>query len=181
MIQGSLFRCINSTGSVLRAGYVKNATESSGTITVTVVSTSDLASGDKGFAIAVNRKVNDYLHAVRIPGEIIADASYPQGAWLLDLPDTSYLLPVSTALRTAASGSGAALTYNIYSNTTALFSSAPDMAANAVLREQRPATFKLDPAVNVSLRILSSAGATNKGVDFQAKLFIVPTRLFYAY
>ena len=55
------------------------------------------------------------------------------------------------------------------------------MTTNTVLREQRPSTFKLNPAVNVTLRILTSAGATNKASDFQAKLFIIPSRLFYAY
>jgi hypothetical protein len=90
-------------------------------------------------------------------------------------------MPVNTAVRTAAAGTGAALTYNVYSNTTALFGTAPDMTTNTILREQRLTTFKVDPAVNISLRLLTSAGATNKAADFQAKMFIVPTRLFYAY
>jgi hypothetical protein len=181
MIQRSIFRCVNSAVSVLRAGYIKSATESGGTITCTVVSTSDLAAGDKNFGIAFNRKVDDYLHQISIPGECIADASYSQGTWLLDLADTCYILPINVAVRTAAAGSGAALTWNVYSNTTNLFSSAPDIGTNTVLREQRLTTFKVDPAVNVSFRILTSAGVTNKASDLQAKLYIVPTRMFYAY
>jgi hypothetical protein len=181
LIQLSLLTLTDSAGTTRRIGYVKSAVNNTGTITATVVTDTDLASGDKDFKVAYNRKVNDYLHLISIPGECIADASYSQGVWLQDLQADSYLLPVDFSVLTAAAGTGAALTVNVYKNTTALFSSAPDMATNAVLRSQRPTTNTLTAAENVSLRIMSSAGATNKAADFQAKLYIVPTAIFTSF
>lgn len=180
-IQHSLFTCTDSAGTIRRIGYVKSSVNNTGTITVTVVTDSNLALGDKDFKVAYNRKVFDYMHMVSIPGEQIADTSYSQGVWSLDLKADSYLLPVDAAVRTAAAGSGAALTYNVYKDTTALFSSAPDLATNAVLVEQRPTTNTLSAGEDISLRIMSSAGDTNKASDFQAKLYIVPQLLFTAF
>lgn len=181
LIQLSLLTCTDSAGTTRRIGYVKSAVNSSGTITATVVTDTDLASGDKDFKVAYNRKVNDYLHLVSIPGEVIADASYSQGLWHQDLPVNSYLLPVDVSVLTAAAGAGAACVFQVYKNTTTLFSSAPDMTTNAVLRSQRPTTNTLSAAETISLRITSSAGATNKASDFQAKLYIVPTLIYTAF
>lgn len=181
LVQFSLLTCTDSAGTTRRIGYVKSAAESSGTVTVTVVTDSNLASGDKDFKVAFNRKIFDYMHMVSIPGEQIADTSYPQGLWLLDIKADSYLLPVDAAVRTAAAGSGAALTFNVYKDTTALFSSAPNLTTNAVLVEQRPTTNTLSAGEDISLRIMSSAGATNKASDFQAKLYIVPQLIFTAF
>lgn len=181
LVEMSLFTCTNSTGSTRRIGYVKTATNSSGTITCNVVTDTDLASGDKDFKIAYNRKATDYMRLVTIPGEQIADASYSQGLFYADIPTASYLLPVDLSVQTAAVGTGAALTVNIYKNTTALFSSAPDMTTNTVLRSQRPTTNTISAAETVSLRIMSSAGATNKASDFQAKLYIIPQSIFTSF
>lgn len=181
LIQLSLLTLTDSAGTTRRIGYVKSAINSSGTITATVITDTDLASGDKDFKVAYNRKVNDYLHLISIPGEVIADASYSQGVWLQDLPADSYLLPVDASVLTAAAGSGAACAFNVYRNTTALFSSAPDMTTNAVLRSQRPTTNTLSAAETISLRITSSAGATNKAADFQVKLYVVPVNLFTSF
>ena len=181
LIQLSLLTCTDSAGTTRRIGYIKSAVNNSGTITATVVTNSDLASGDKDFKVTYNRKVNDYLHLISIPGECTADTSYSQGVWLQDVQVDSYLLPVDFSVLTAAAGTGAALTVNIYKNTTNLFSSAPDMTTNTVLRSQRPTTNTISAGDNVSLRIMSSAGATNKAADFQAKLFVIPQNIFTAF
>lgn len=181
LIQLSLLTCTDSAGTTRRIGYVKSASNASGTITATVVTDTDLASGDKDFKVAYNRKINDYQHLISIPGEQIADTSYSQGVWAQDVLVDSYLLPVDASTLTAAAGTGAALTFNIYKNTTNLFSAAPNLATNTVLRSQRPTTKTLSAAETISLRIMSSAGATNKASDFQAKLYIVPTLIFTAF
>lgn len=275
LVQMSLFTCTDSVGT-RKIGYVKSSVNNAGTITATVVTDIDLASGDKDFKVAYNRKVWDYVHLISIPGEQIADTSYSQGLWLQDLPVASYLLPVDVSVLTAAAGAGAALTFNIYKGTTALYAVAPDMTTNAVLRSQRPSkngtasdtqfditntsgttyrytydgtgtspsytttnpgvgavvviagqnfnannngtfvvtasatnyfeitnasgvaesnktigtgsiliygptSYSLSAADNISLRIMSSAGATNKAVDFQAKLYIIPQLIFTAF
>jgi len=181
LIQLSLLTLTDSAGTTRRIGYVKSAVNNSGTITATVVTDTDLASNDKDFKVAWNRKVNDYQHLISIPGEQISDTAYSQGTWLQDLPANSFLLPVDASVLTAAAGSGAALTFQVYKNTTALFSSAPDLATNTVLRSQRPTTNTLSAAENISLRIMSSAGATNKASDFQAKLYMIPQLIFTAF
>ena len=181
LIQLSLFTCTDSAGTTRRIGYVKSAVNSSGTITATVVTDTNLASGDKDFKVAYNRKVNDYLHLISIPGECIADASYSQGVWLQDIQFDWYMLSADFSVLTPASGTGATLTVNVYKNTTALFSSAPDLGTNSVLRSQRPTINSGSAGENISLRLPASAGATNKAADFQAKLFIVPQNLFTAF
>lgn len=181
MVEMSLLTCTNSTGATRRIGYVKTATNSSGTITCNVVTDTDLASGDKDFKVAYNRKVTDYMRLVTIPGECIADASYSQGMFYADIQTDSYLLPVDLSVRTPAAGTGASCVANLYKNTSALFSSAPDLTTNSVLRSQRPTTNTISAAEVVSLRITASAGATNKAADFQAKLYIVPQTIFTAF
>lgn len=181
LIQFSLFTCTDSAGTTRRIGYVKSSVNNAGTITATVVTDTNLAVGDKDFKVAYNRKVDDYIHLISIPGEVIADASYSQGLWRQNLKANSYLLPVDFSVLTAAAGAGASCTMNVYKNTTALFSSAPDLGTNTVLVEQRPTTNTLSAAESISLRIMSSAGATNKAADFQAKLYLVPTLIYTAF
>lgn len=276
LIEGSLFTCTNSAGTKRKIGYVKSSSNGSGTITVTVVTDVDLASGDKDFKVAYNRKISDYIFRITIPGEVIADASYSQGMFIADLKVASYILPVDFAVLTAAAGAGAACTVNVYAGTTALYSVAPDLTTNTYLREQRlvkdgtssttrfditnpegttfrytfngtgtdPGYTSTNPAVgstvvisgqnfnagnkgtfvvtasgtnyfevtnasgvaendkiigtgylriyglpacavaagaNISLRIPSSAGATNKAANFQAKLYVIPQLLFTAF
>lgn len=181
LVEMSLFTCTNSAGTTRRIGYVKTATNSSGTITCSVVTDTDLASGDKDFKVAYNRKATDYMRLITIPGECIVDASYSQGMWYSDISVASYLLPVDASVLTAAAGTGAALTFNVYSGASTLFSTAPDMSTNTVLRSQRPTTNTISATSNVSLRILSSDGATNKAADFQAKLYIVPQNIYTAF
>lgn len=181
LITLSLLTCTDSAGTTRRIGYVKSAVNNSGTITATVVTNSDLASGDKDFKVTYNRKVTDYQRLITIPGGCTADTSYSQGMFYSDIMSDSYLLPVDTSVLTAAAGTGAALTYNVYKGTTTLFSSAPDMTTNTVLRAQRPTTNTISAGDNVSLRIMSCGGATNYAADFQAKLFIVPQNLFTSF
>lgn len=181
LLQLSLFTCTDSTGTTRRIGYIRNAVNNTGTITVTVVTNTDLVAGDKDFKVAYNRKIKDYQLDVKIPGQCTADTSYSQGWWHQDVEVDSYLLPVDTSVLTAAAGTGAALTYNVYKNTTDLFSSAPDMTTNTVLRYQRPTTNTISAGDNISLRIMSVGGATNYAADFQAKLFIIPQALYTAF
>jgi hypothetical protein len=180
LIQFSLFTCTSSDGNTRRIGYVKSSVNNAGTITATVVTDSNLAAGDIAFKVAYNRKVDDYIHLISIPGEVIADASYSQGTWRQNLKSDCYLLPVDFSVLTAATDAGAALTVNIYKNTTALFNTAPDFDTAATLVEQRPTTNTLSAGENISLRILTSAGAT-KAADFQAKLYIIPTLIYTAF
>jgi hypothetical protein len=178
LAERSLVTCTNSAGDTRRIGYIKSASAAASAITYVIVTDSDLAAGDKNFRITPNRKVEDYRHLVSVPGEVIADASNPQGLWLLNLKTASYLLPVNSAVRTAAAGAGAACAWNVYAGASNLFSAAQDMTTNATFDEKRPTTNTIAAADNVSLRITASAGATNKAVDFQAELFIVPQTLF---
>lgn len=178
LAERSLFTCTDSTGATRRIGYIKSASAASTAITYIVVTSSDLAAGDKNFRITPNRKVEDYKHAVSIPGEMIADASNPQGVWLLNLKVASYLLPVNSAVRTAAAGAGAACAWNVYAGASNLFSAAQDMTTSATFDEKRPTTNTTAVGDNISLRITSSAGATNKARDFQAELFVVPQSLY---
>ena len=180
LVELSLLTCTNSTGATRRIGYVKTATNSSGTITCNVVTDTDLASGDKDFKVAYNRKITDYKYPVTIPGECIADASYSQGMYYY-INAASYLLPIDIIVRTPAAGTGASCTTQVYKRATTLFSSAPDLTTNSTLLSQRPTTNTISAGDVVSIRIPASAGATNKAADYQAWLWIVPQTLFTAF
>ena len=174
----SLFTCTDTTGATRRIGWISAASAVGTTVTYTVVTNTDLASGDKNFRITPARKVEDYKHLISIPGQLVLDASNPQGVWLLNLKAASYLLPVSAAVRTAAAGTGAACAFNVYDNASNLFSAAPDLGTAATISNQRPTTNTIPAGDTVSLRITNAAGATNFPRDFQAELFIVPQALF---
>lgn len=181
LIQNSVFTCTDSAGTTRRIGFIKSAVNSSGTITATVQTYSDLASGDKDFKVAYNRKANDYLHLFSVPGECVADASYSQGVWIQDLMWDWYLPFIDISVLTAPAGAGASLTVNLYKNTTALFSTAPDIGTNTVLRCQRTTTNSGSAGENISMRLPASAGATNKGADVQVKAWVFPQSLFTAF
>lgn len=178
--QLSLFTCTDSAGTTRKTGFILSSVNSSGTVTATVVGDS-LAAGDKDFKVAYNRKIEDYQKDIKIPGQVTADISYSQGWWHQDTKVDSYLICVDFSAWTAASGTGAALTMNIYKNTTALFSTAPDLTTNRVLRSQIPTTKSISAGEDISLRIMSCGGATNFAADFQARLYIVPVNLFTAF
>ena len=181
LIQLSLLTCTDSAGATRRIGYVKSAVNNSGTITATVVTDTNLAAGDKDFKVAYNQKTKIYHCPIKIPGQVTADVSYSVGWWHQDVEVDSYLLPVDFSVITAAAGTGAALTMNIYKNTTALFSTAPDVVTNKVLRSQRPTTNTISAGEDISLRVMSCGGATNFAADFQARLYIVPQAIFTAF
>ena len=181
----SLFQCRKSDGTVLRVGYIKSATQTGMTVTATVVSNSAIASGDIDFLIAYNEKVdgisNNYRWTNTVPGVVVSDNANYQGMYYLNTPDTMYFVSSIPAVMTAASGAGAAATYNIYDATTALYATAPDMGTSAVLADQIPATaYKIAPGRNVTLRWLTSAGATTKCSDAQVKVTWIPSSILRA-
>lgn len=176
-IERSLFTCLSTWGSTRRIWYVKSASHSAGTVTVTVVTDSDLASGDNTFKVAINRKIEDYQHLFTVPWEQVADASNPQGMFYRSLVD-SYLLPVNSFVRTAASWSWAACAWNVYKWATNLFSSAQDMTTSTTFDERRPNTNTITAWDIITLRVTSSAWATNKASDLQVQTFIVPVTLY---
>lgn len=175
-IERSLFTCLSSADA-RKIWYVKSASHSAWTVTVTVVTDVDLASWDKTFKVAINRKVEDYQHLFTIPWEQIADASNPQGMFYRSLVDT-YLLPVNSFVRTAAAWTWAACAWNVYKWTTNLFTSAQNMATNDSFDEKRPNTNTISAWDIITLRVTSSAWATNKASDLQVQAFIVPQTLY---
>jgi len=176
-IERSLFTCLSTGWSTRRIGYVKSGKYSAWTVTVTVVTDSDLASWDNTFKVAINRKVEDYERLITIPWEQVADASNPQGMYYRSLLDT-YLLPVNSFVRTAAAWAWAACAWNVYKWATNLFTSAQDMTTSATFDEKRPNTNTITAWDIITLRVTSSVWATNKASDLQVQLFVVPQTLF---
>lgn len=172
-----LFTCTNSSGTTRRIWYIKSATASTTTVTYTVVTDSDLASGDINFRITPHRKVEDYQMLIAIPWEQVADASNPQGMYYRAMRD-SYLLPVNSFVRTAAAWSWAACAWNIYKGATNLFTSAQDMTTNSTYDDRRPNTNTISANDIITARVTSSAWATNKASDLSIQLFVVPQELY---
>lgn len=176
-IERSLFTCLSTGWSTRRIGYVKSASHSAWTVTVTVVTDSDLASWDNTFKVAINRKIEDYEKLITVPWEQVADASNPQGMFYRSLVD-AYLLPVNSFVRTAAAWAWAACAWNVYKWATNLFTSAQDMTTSATFDEKRPNTNTITAWDIITLRVTSSVWATNKASDLQVQTFIVPQTLY---
>lgn len=177
-IIGALFYCYNADESVLRIGYIKACDESSGLITVTVLSTSILEADDIKFNISEKYKIWDFMSEINIPGELIADTQNSQGRWLQDIKFDSYLIAVDSSLRTPASGLAAGLAWNIYKNNVAIFSNAQNMGSDKQLNDCLPSTKSIEANSEISLRISSSAGDISKAADIQIKLYITPKSIF---
>ncbi|OGU95198.1 MAG: hypothetical protein A2475_15505 [Ignavibacteria bacterium RIFOXYC2_FULL_35_21] len=182
MLEGSLFTCTNADGTIRRVGYISSTYGDAGTVTVSVVTLSQLESGDKDFKAAPNRKFGDYIHQISIPGELVADSNNPQGTWLLDVPYLAWLLAVDLKVRTAAAGTGAACAVNVYRETTAFYSPAIDLMTQNVMRSVLPnsGTYlgSINQYDNISMRVTSVGGATTKPADLQLKAYIAPQNLF---
>ena len=180
-VVGSLMTCTSSDGNTRRIGYIKSATHTPGIATANVVTDTDLVNTDISFKVTPHRKYWDYLFPIQVIGELSADVSNSQGLWLLDLKEASYLLPVDSALRQAASGTGAACSWKVYKDTTSLFTNNQDMTTNDTYNERRPDTIAIASGQDVSIRIMTAAGGTTLPRDLQIKLYIVPQTLFTAF
>lgn len=181
MMGDSLLTCTNSAGTVRRIGFVKSASESSGLVTVNIITDSDLDTGDKDFKVALQRKARDYEYLISIPGELVADASNPQGLWIAGIKSDSYLLPVDSFLQTAASGDGASCAWNIYKGSTAMFASAQEMGTNSSYAERRPDTLSISAGDTVTMRVTAIGGDSAKPAGLQIRLYIVPQNIFTAF
>jgi hypothetical protein len=179
-LMGSLFTCTSADGNTRRIGWIQSYSRATTTMTITVVTDSDLVAGDISFALTLNRKIEDYIKIITIPGTIDLDASNSQGLFFGNNSVAVTILPVTPMVRTAAAGTPV-LTFNLYDNTTALITSAPDLAGNTSLVPQRLTAQATSAAGNtLSLRIITSAGSTSEAVDFQCKVPITPTDLWTA-
>lgn len=169
-----------STAGVIRVGRIASAVYGAGTITLTVYGTANMASGDKLYYFAPNMKLRPWERRITIPGEQITDATNPQGMWFQgNDSDSLYIFDVSAWVLTAAAGAGAACAYNIYAGASNLFLSAVDLTTNTSVLHSQPNTVLIAPSLNLTLRLTSSAGATNKASNFQVRFFAVPLRVIY--
>ena len=176
-ITGKLFTCTNSDASVRRIGYIKSASNNAGTITVTVVSDTNLANTDINFKYSQFHTFHNFLNRISLVNELIKDTANGQGLWLSDIKYNSYLLPVDISVLTPATGVTASVIFNVYKNTTALFSTAIDLVTNATANEQRPTTNTITSGEVVTIRCLENLG-TVKGANAQIKLIIVPENIY---
>ena len=156
---------------VQKVGYVDSLTISGTTLTAIIQGDTILASGDNTFKIG-KAKLYEFLRTITIPGSQVTDATNPQGMLYANIPNPSYLLPVDASVQTAATGTGHQA-FNMYSNTTALFGTAPDMTTNTTLLAQVPTTKFIQKNSTITLRITNAAG-TLTAVTFQARFFYIP-------
>ena len=172
-------------------GYIYNIATSGGTVTATVHTS--MLSGATGvkmltvkdslFRVQNYKKMMDYLfQSYTGANGIMADASNAQGKILLNFPTNAYLLAVNVAVLTAATGAGH-LTYNIYSNTTPLFTAAPDLTTKTAWNsspgwlQEFPDIKYIAQGSNISQRVMSSSG-TVVAKFFETDLYLVPVYIF---
>jgi len=182
-VEGSLFTCTDSAGTTRRIGYVKSASESGGTVTTTVVTNSNLASGDKDFKVTLDIKKEKYKWEWQTGlVEVVEDATNPQGAYFY-AKSAVYLLPEDSVLAVAAAGNApnGDVSWNTYDDGTALYSAAASMAENQTLVEQRPTTIAIAAGSFVTHRVTNVDGNTQMPKHLKIISYIVPQTIFTAF
>lgn len=174
---------LTSTGTsvyykVQRNGYADSLVQSGTTITIYVASDTTIRISDNTFALSSD-KVYDfewYYNSQTGNNDLTADANNPQGERRLDCKQGYYLLPINAALGTAASGSNAACTWNVYEGAVAKFDAThiPSFGTSKVLSNKRPQLNFVNKKSDLSVRILSVGGDTNKPKYLQLQMYLVP-------
>lgn len=179
-MQGCLFSCTDSAGTTQRKGFIISASESSGTITVDVRTTTDLDLGgpDINFKYAPKTNWKCWEKYITIDGEAPTSTSTRIGMW------HNYSLPVtipsvSIHAITAAAGTGAALAINGKINgTTDIFATAPDLATANHSLHHVPTNFDLAALDYLAWYITNQGGATNYAADIQIIYTAIPTEIY---
>ncbi len=172
----NLFICESSNGSIIRRGIIKSTNYNNGLISVDCISDSLLTQGDKNFKIAHFIKSQNFSFYITIPGELVADTDHRQGSFYFASYD-SFLLVVDAKLITAATGSPS-VSWNLYKNTTALFSTAPDFGTNTSLLNLIPNINAIQAGDLISVKILTSSGTT-KAADLKVQFILIPSFLLF--
>ena len=139
-----------------------------------VETTDDLTS----FQISINEKVQvmDWF----IPGEQVADSSNSAGKEYVT-PYNIRVISCSGYVGTAASGTGAALTYDIYDDGTGIFSTDPSFGTNASVTNSVPASdIVIASGSRISLRTPTAAGATTKPQNLNVLMYYCTNELLSA-
>lgn len=169
-----LARWTSSDGATIKKGFIVSATASSTTITITLCG-DIFASGDINFRISIFEKIQ--VHRWYFPEEQFADSSNPVGMNFKNLTDWR-VLRLKGWVDTAAAGSGAALTFNVYDDGSAI-STATDFTTNTSV--DTAVTGQLVAAgSDISVRVPSSAGATNKAKGLHIDMYYTYDNYFDA-
>lgn len=174
-----LFMCQDSGETLYRYWYIKSASESGGTVTCTVVSTSDLASGDKNFIISNQDNVHNHWKEVRVPGELIDDPTTNVWNWFY-IKWVHIFIPIDIYVITAASGWTPECEINVFDDGSQIYTSNIELWSGATALEQRCDTDKFEIADGslVTVRTDNQVWTTNKASDLLVKLILVPKDLF---
>ena len=110
-----------------------------------------------------------------IPGEQVADSTNPVGKqYICPAGEDWRIICTSAWVATAAAGSGAAMSYDIYDDGTGIFSSDPDLTTNASVVNSVPSTGTIAADGRVTFRTPTAAGATNKASDLNVVAYYAP-------
>ena len=127
-----------SNGTTKKYGFVYACTSASTTVTVTILGTA-VASGDINLRFHTFETVE--IKNWYIPGQQVADGTNPVGMqYVTNAGSNLFVFGCDAWVGTAAAGTGAALTYNIYDAGTAIFGTAPSFGTNASVLASVPST-----------------------------------------
>jgi len=163
-IIGKLCRWTSANGATVKQGLVRYATASSTTVTMNLSGVA-FASDDTNFRLSLTEIVRmlDWY----VPGEQVADATNPVGKMYVNPTNHDWrILCYSVYLGTAAAGTGAAFTVDIYDDGTGLTTSDTDLTTNASALNISPTASQVIVGGSlVTLRTPTAAGATTKPQD----------------
>lgn len=166
---GRLARWTDAAGTAIRKGFVKNATAS--TTTVTIELGGDIFdTTDTNFRVSMYEtvKVADWY----IPGEQVADSANPVGKRYWNHTGQDWvILATSGYVGTAAAGTSADLTYDIYDDGTGIFTTDPSFSTNASVLNSLPNNRVITGGSQLTLRTPVAGGATNKAADLYVMAF----------
>ena len=182
---GHLICWYNST--TLKKGFISYAVTASDTVKFVIYGARYVA-GDKTFRISTTEKIQTWEYF--IPGELLADSLSDIGMeHVKRYGDSLTLIGLSAYLKVAAVGSGASLKFGVYSNT---YNSAMSYATKITSASNAYTAFGTGSLLNniittqptitgrnrVTIRIIESAGATNKANGINIMLYYCQKDLF---
>ena len=176
-IVGKLARWTSANGATVKQGFVQSATASATDVTINLYGVA-FASDDTNFRLSLTETVR--TQRFNNPGEQVADATNPVGFALNNEYDWR-IICYSVYLGTAASGTGAAFTFDIYDDGTGMTTTDTDLTTNASALNIYPTASQVIVAGSaITFRTPTAAGATTKPQDCTVNVFWAPDDLWDA-
>lgn len=183
LIEGNLICWYNST--TLKKGFISYAVNSSDTLKL-VIYGARYAAGDKTFRISTIEKIKIWEYFV--PGELLADSMSDIGTQHVNrYGDSLVFIGLSAYLQVPAAGAGAECIFGVYRNsynqastlaTKLTMNSYTSFSTSDLLNNIITSQNTITGRSRITIRIINSAGDTNKANTINIKVYYCSKSIF---